>query len=138
MKPTLKSGLSFTLRISIDATRTISFMGEDGRVYSTPSMVRDMEQTSRDLLLQHLEPGEDSVGVRIEVSHLAAAPINDHVDITSTITEIDRRRVTFSVSVRDPIEEIGRGVHTRFIGRTEESKRRIADKIARLSALTKP
>ena len=53
MKPTLKSGLSFTLRISIDATRTISFMGEDGRVYSTPSMVRDMEQTSRDLLLQH-------------------------------------------------------------------------------------
>ncbi len=99
MKPTLNSGLSFTQRISIDTTRTISFMGEDGRVYSTPSMIRDMEQTSRDLLLEHLEPGEDSVGIKIEVSHLAPAPINDHVDITSTITEIDRRRVTFSVSV---------------------------------------
>jgi fluoroacetyl-CoA thioesterase len=75
MKYTLTTGLSTTARYTIDKGRTISFMGEEGRVYATPELVRDVENTCRDFLLEHLDPGEDSVGTRVELDHIAATPI---------------------------------------------------------------
>ena len=59
MKPGLKPGASHVNRIKIDRDRTIDFMGEEGRVYGTPFLVRDIEQTCRQLLLEYAEPGED-------------------------------------------------------------------------------
>ena len=53
MKPSLQAGLSMTRRITIDRERTIGFMGEDARVYATPSMIMDIERTCRDLILEH-------------------------------------------------------------------------------------
>jgi predicted thioesterase len=72
MKESLTAGLETTARIDIDAARTIDFMGDDGRVYATPELVRDIEMTCRDLLLEHLDPGEDSVGTRVEIDHVGA------------------------------------------------------------------
>ncbi len=74
MKDSLVVGLSTTRRITIDRERTIAFMGEEGRVYATPRAVQDVEATCRDLLLEHLDEGEDSVGTRVELDHLAATP----------------------------------------------------------------
>ncbi len=135
MKDTLKPGLTVTQRLRVDSARTIGFMGDEGRVYSTPSMIRDMEQTCRKLLLEHLDDGQDSVGVKIDVSHVAACPLDTDVEVTATITEVDRRRVTFAVSTRDPIEEIGRGTQVRFITDKAESRKRVAAKIAKLKEL---
>src|SRR5262245_4218424 len=59
MKDSLKPGVSRTNRINIDRDRTIGFMGEEGRVYATPTMVRDIEHTCRDLLMEHADPDED-------------------------------------------------------------------------------
>jgi fluoroacetyl-CoA thioesterase len=63
MKPSLQPGLSTVRRFTVDRDRTISFMGEDARVYATPRLILDIEFTCRDLIVQHADPGEDSVGV---------------------------------------------------------------------------
>ena len=73
MKPILQPGVSFTRRIVVDCARTIDFMGEDGRVYGTPYMIMDIEETCRLLIVQHADPGEDSVGTEVSVKHLAAS-----------------------------------------------------------------
>ena len=50
-----------SVRVDIDRERTIDFMGEKARVYATPSLVRDIEVACRELLLAHLDAGEDLV-----------------------------------------------------------------------------
>ncbi len=115
MKTTLKEGLTNTARIDVDDSRTISFMGDEGRVYATPELVRDIEHTCRDLLLEHIDEGQDSVGTHIDVSHIAATPIGMWVDITVTVSSLDGRAVTFEISAHDPVEQICRGSHSRFI-----------------------
>ena len=75
MKPSLVPGLTFTRRMTVNQARTIPFMGEDGRVYATPALICDAEYVCRDGLLAHLDAGEDSVGTRVEIDHLAATPL---------------------------------------------------------------
>ena len=115
MKNTLKPGLSFSKRLLVDEGRCISFMGKEGMVYATPQMVSDVEYACRDWLLGHLDAGEDSVGARVVIDHLAATPLGLEIKMEIKVEEIDRRRVTFGFSVKDPVEECGRGMHVRFI-----------------------
>jgi len=131
MKEDLKPGLTLTRRIEVDRGRTIDFMGEDLRVYATPELIRDIEFTCRDLILPLCDEGEDSVGTRVEVDHLAATPLDMWVDITVTVTDVKGRLVTFDVSARESLDEIGRGKHTRFVVDMGQTKKRIAAKIAK-------
>src|SRR6201991_1696914 len=71
MKDSLRPGVTAVKRITVDRDRTISFMGEEARVYATPRLVSDMEFTCRNLLVEHCDPGEDSVGAEITLRHLA-------------------------------------------------------------------
>jgi len=100
-------------------------------VYATPRMVSDVEYTCRDFLLQHLDPGEDSVGTHVSIDHLAATPMGLKVTIEAQVAEIDRRKVVFSFSVKDPIEEVGRGRHVRFVVETAKTRERLAAKRAK-------
>ena len=131
MKPTLAIGLEGSRTVTVDESRVIGFMGKEGAVYATPRMVGDVEYTCRDFLLQHLDPGEDSVGAHISVDHLAATPLGLDVSIQVKIVELDRRKVIFEFSVRDPVEEVGRGRHVRFVVDTAKSRERIAAKRAK-------
>ena len=115
MKNTLEPGLSFSKTVLVDESRCIGFMGREGMVYATPKMVSDVEYACRDWLLEHLDPGEDSVGARVVIDHLAATPLGLQVVISVSVSEIDRRKVTFEYTVRDPVEECGRGTHVRFV-----------------------
>ena len=100
-------------------------------VYATPRMVSDVEYTCRDFLLEHLDAGEDSVGAHVSIDHLAATPMGLKVSVEAKIVDIDRRRVTFEFSVRDPIEEVGRGKHVRFVVETAKTRERLAAKRAK-------
>ncbi len=131
MKPTLTAGLTFQRTYTVDAGRCISFMGDAGRVYATPSMVRDIEMTCRDFLLEHLDPGEDSVGTRIEVDHIAATPIGMTVTVSGSVGEVKGRAVTLDVQVHDALEQVGRGRHHRFCVEVAKTQERLAAKIAR-------
>jgi fluoroacetyl-CoA thioesterase len=115
MKESLATGLTETARIHIDEARTIGFFGDEGRVYATPELVRDIEDTCRNLLLAHLDPGEDSVGTRVEVDHIAATLLGMWVDITVTLTERDGRRVSFDITARDALEDVAHGRHGRYV-----------------------
>ena len=115
----------------VDEARCISFMGRENMVYATPRMVSDVEYTCRDFLLKHLDPGEDSVGAHVSIDHLAATPLGMAVTVEARVAEVDRRKVVFEFSVKDVVEECGRGKHVRFVVETAKSKERIAAKRAK-------
>ena len=131
MKPTLAAGLQSTATIEIDRDRTIDFMGEDARVYATPMMVRDIEMTCRNLLLQHLDAGEDSVGTRVEVDHIGATLMGMKVEITVRIAELNGRAVVFEVEGKDNVEPICKGRHSRFVVDVAKTAQRLAAKKAK-------
>ncbi len=134
VKPSLAEGLSKTTRIVVDKPRTIGFMGEACRVYATPELVRDIENTARDLLLQHLDSGEDSVGTRIAVDHLAATPEGMWVDVTVKVRELKGRAVTLEVECHDAVDKVASGEHKRFIVDLESVASRLKAKIAKSGA----
>ena len=131
MSEPLKPGLSLTQRIDIDASRTISFMGDECRVYSTPRLLYDVEMACRDLLLAHIEPGKDSVGTRVELDHLGATLMGMWVEITVTLTEVNGNAVAFDFTARDAVEPVARGKHHRFIVGIEKTAQRLKAKLAK-------
>jgi len=131
VKKTLAKDLSFSKSILVDEARCISFMGKEGMVYATPRMVSDVEYACRDFLLQHLDAGEDSVGVHVAIDHLAATPMGLKVTVEARVEEVDRRKVVFSYSVKDPVEEVGRGKHIRFVVETARTFDRLKAKRAK-------
>ena len=131
MKPTLVPGLTNTREFAVDRERTIDFMGEEARVYATPMLVRDIEVTCRELLLAHLDAGEDSVGTRVEIDHLAATLLGMKVAITATLAELKGRAAVFDVSATDGLDTICRGRHARFIANVEQVKQRLLQKRAK-------
>ena len=134
MKNSLQPGLEYTERITVDTERTIGFMGDELRVYATPSMVLDIERTCKALLDQHLDEGENSVGARVEIDHLGATLRDMWVEVHATIEEIDRRRVLFDVEVHDELgDKVGACKHTRFIVDLAKQKERLDAKRARLA-----
>jgi len=134
MKATLAAGTTSTSAFTVDRERTIDFMGERARVYATPALLRDIEMTCRDLLLRHLDPGEDSVGTRVELEHLAATPLGLPVTLTITVTAVDGRAVALAFEGRDSVDLICRGKHQRFVVDVEKTQARLAAKAAKAGA----
>jgi predicted thioesterase len=137
VKASLIEGLAFAKRVLVDEERCISFMGRENMVYATPRMVSDVEYACRDFLLGHLDAGEDSVGAHVSIDHLGATPPGVEITVEARITKVEKRRVTFEYSVKDPLEQVGRGIHVRFVVDTAKSRERIAAKRASLGAQIK-
>jgi fluoroacetyl-CoA thioesterase len=133
MKATLCAGVSRINRLTVDRDRSIGFMGEEGRVYGTPFLVRDIEQTCRELLLEHGDAGEDSVGTEIAIKHLAPTLLGMSVEITVTVSEVKGRKVSFDVSAKDEIEPICSGTHGRFVVDVGKTIERLKAKAAKLA-----
>ncbi len=131
MKDSLTAGITATRRFEIDAQRTIDFMGEAMRIYSTPSLLGDIEQHCRDLVLEHLDAGEDTVGVRVELDHMAATLLGMWVDVTAEVVDVDGRRITLEVSASDPLEVVAKAKHVRFVVDVEKQSQRLHAKAAK-------
>lgn len=131
MKDSLVPGLSRTETVTVDPARTIDFLGDKMRVYGTPSMVSDMEYACFRLLGEHLDAGESSVGIHVAMDHVGATPLGQDVRVHVELVKVDGRKVSFSAEIRDAVEIVGRGSHTRFVIDTEQHAQRIADKRAR-------
>lgn len=131
MKNMPASALAAMREFAIDRERTIDFMGEDARVYATPMLVRDIEVTCRDLLAAHLDPGEDSVGTRVEIDHLAPTLLGMKVRIQAKAVEIKGRAVVFEIEASDGLETVCRGRHSRFVVNVEQTKQRLKQKQAK-------
>lgn len=85
------------------------------RVLATPMMIAFMERVSHALLAEYLPTGYSSVGTLVNVRHVAPTPIGKNVRIRTEITEVDDRRVVFTVQAWDERELIGMGQHERFV-----------------------
>ena len=135
MNEMLEVGASRTVTIGVDRDRTISFMGEDCRVYATPSLVRDIEHACRDLIFDQTPEGEDSVGFKVNITHLAPTVLGMEVSITVTVSEFDGRKVVFDITASDPIDEICKGSHVRFVVNVEKTRQRLEAKSAKAADL---
>lgn len=133
MKQSMTEGLTLTRRIQVDTPRTIGFMGDACRVYATPELVRDIEMTARDLLLEHCDAGEDSVGTRVAIDHIAATPLGMWVDVSVTISALQGRMVTLKVECSDACEPVARGEHMRFVVDTAKTAERLSAKAAKVA-----
>ena len=133
MKDSLQSGLEATRQFEIDTGRTISFMGEDLRVYGTPYMVCDIEETSRLLIQEHLDEGEETVGAHVSVDHLGASLLGMTSTVTAKIVDVEGQRVTLEVEVHDGMDLVGKAKHVRFVIDRDRQKARLEKKRAAIA-----
>lgn len=112
----LRPGLSYEQSIVTTQEHAITHLG-GGTValLSTPAMIGLMENTARQILEPYFREGEGSVGVRVDVTHVAATPIGQQVRCRATLKEIRGRRCIFAVEASNEQEKIGEGIHERAI-----------------------
>ncbi|MEE9143662.1 MAG: hotdog domain-containing protein, partial [Candidatus Binatia bacterium] len=97
MKENLKEGVQGEIRIKTTNDMAPPHLIEKGIfVYSTPSMVGHMERASLEAIRDLLDEDETSVGVTVNISHLAATKIGETIRVTSKVLNVDRRKITFS------------------------------------------
>jgi predicted thioesterase len=125
---TLEAGTATERQLIVDKERTISFLGEDLRIYATPRLVDDIEQTCLDYLLTFLDEGENTVGAAVDIRHVGATLLGMSVSIIATVTRIEGRSVTFNVEVRDDVELVATAAHTRVVVNVAKLRSRVQAK----------
>lgn len=125
----IETGLVGEATLVVQATHTASHLGSGGvEVLATPVMIALMEEAARTSVDPKLEPGQMSVGVNLNVSHLAATPIGMAVTSRAELLGVDGRKLTFKVEAYDEKEKIGEGTHTRAIINLERFMSRVHEK----------
>ncbi len=132
MTDQLKVGMVFEKTLSVTEALTPPHLAGHGiGVLATPEMVRLMEQCALEGVQPLLQPNQSTVGMRVDVRHLAATPIGMKVTARCTLTEIDRRRLVFAAEMHDELDKVGEGTHERFIVDADKQQARIQEKVAR-------
>jgi len=112
----IKPGMSLETTFQVEAQHSAAQIGSGSlRVLATPIMIAFMESTSHRLLAQRLPAGYSSVGMLVNVRHLAPTLLGSSVRVLSEVLEVDGLRVTFSVQAWDQSEQIGDGQHQRMV-----------------------
>ncbi|MGL6244409.1 thioesterase family protein [Pseudomonas sp.] len=124
----LEAGTATERKLIVDRERTISFLGEDLRIYATPRLVDDIEQTCLDYLLTFLDEGENTVGAAVDIRHVGATLLGMSVSIVATVTRVEGRSVTFNVEVRDDVELVATAAHTRVVVNVAKLRSRVQAK----------
>ncbi len=100
----------------------------DSRVLSTPSMISFMEIVAHRLLGEHLPPEKLSVGIHVDVKHLAATPVQSEIKVKARLIELHGSRAVFEVDAWDEHEQIGTGTHQRAVVDLERFEHGVAHK----------
>jgi fluoroacetyl-CoA thioesterase len=142
MKATLKPGLKHRFTYKVPENKTVPFTYPEApeiasmpKVFATGFMIVLMEWVCTQLMAPHLDPGEGSVGVHVDVSHLAATPAGMTVTVDVECVEVAGLRVTFKVKAHDGIDLIGDGRHERFIVMWDKFNERVAAKAAKVAEM---
>jgi fluoroacetyl-CoA thioesterase len=122
MKPTLQPGLTHRHTFTVSAEKTVPRLYPESRdfatmpaVFATGFMVGLMEWACIELLAPHLDPGEISLGVSIDVDHAAATVPGQVVTVEATLVAVEGRRLRFAMVAHDGIDRIGSGAHGRAV-----------------------
>ncbi len=122
MKPTLAPGVTHRLSFTVTEAKTVPFLYPESpdfvampKVFATGFMVGFVEWACLKALAPHLDEGEGSLGVHIDIDHRAATPPGMEVTAEVEVVEVDGQRVSFDVAVSDEVEVIAEGRHKRFV-----------------------
>ena len=129
MKSRPKVGEARELAVPTDMKHAVEFHG-DGMpaVVSTPNILQFLERTARHALDPHLDADERSVGLELDIRHLAPTPVGQTIHCRAQVIAVEDRKVTFQIEARDAHEVIVRGLHKRAVIRTESFSRRVKEK----------
>lgn len=117
----IEVGMKKETKTVVENNMTAASMGSGAlEVLATPYMIALMEGTAQAAVQESLEDGQGTVGTHIDVKHLAATPVGMEITCIAEVTEVDRRRVVFSVKAYDEVELIGEGTHERFVINNEK------------------
>ena len=138
MKPTLKPGLKHTLSFKVPRNKTVPYLYPETtnfqgmpEVFATGFMVGLFEWVCIELLAEHLDAGEGSLGTHVDFSHDAATPAGMTITVEAECVGVEGPKVRFRVSGHDGIDKIGGGEHERFVVRWDKFNARVAEKAKR-------
>lgn len=128
----LKPGIEMERVVNVNSSSmVIDFLGDDGRVLSTPSMIDAIERLCREMVKPYLKEDEDTVGVRIDAKHMAPTPLGMSIRVHALLVSIDGRRLVFHADVYDECEKVGEAVHERFVINKSRFVARVRAKVSR-------
>ncbi|HPL98870.1 MAG TPA: thioesterase family protein [Bacillota bacterium] len=133
MDNNLKIGITAQVGKTVSEDDTAVKFGSGGvRVFATPMMVALMENAALNAVDPHL--GEDSatVGLSLNVKHLAATPVGMKVTAAAELIGIEGKKLTFKVEAYDEQEKIGEGIHERYIIKLSKFLERAAQKTSKV------
>jgi predicted thioesterase len=128
----LQAGMTFEKTITVtDELSAKHLAGQGIGVLSTPELLRFIEICALEGARPFLQPDQETVGTQVNLRHLAATPVGMRVTARCNLTEVDRRRLSFTFEVHDELDKIGEGTHERFIIDRAKQQQRIQEKLAR-------
>lgn len=139
MRSTLQTGLTFRHSYQVPASKTVPHLFPEApeiasmpAVLATPYMIAIIEWACTRCLNEHLDVGEGSLGVHVNVSHLAATLPGQTVTIDVEVAKVEGPRVSFNVVAHDGVEKIGEGTHDRIVVPSERFKARLNQKAVKV------
>ena len=112
----LEKGLTAVSRTTVTPQNTAAAMGSgDMPVFATPAMVALMENAAMLAVAGALPEGANTVGAEMNVTHIKPSGLGTEVIASAVVTEVDERKITFTVGARDAEGLIGEGTHVRFV-----------------------
>ncbi len=135
--------MSFSLDIVVGTTGTATLVVADEHtapsvgsgaihVLATPVMINLFEAAALAACEALLPAGHQSLGTKLNVSHVAATPVGMRVNATAIVTSVEGRNIYFHVSAHDEHDLIGEGTHERVVVNVERFDKRVQEKVALL------
>ncbi len=135
MKGKPKAGSPGQLRFVVEPKHAIDFADSQmPAVLSTPWLIWFLEHAAREAVLPCLEAGESTVGILVEVHHLAATPVGETVTCLARVIQVEGRVLSFQLEARDEHEVIARGFHKLSVIAVDRFAEKVRKKAARRNA----
>jgi len=129
MSSSLQVGMTRELKIQSSPEHSARhFYANLPDVFATPFLGGLMERVSAELIDEHLQPGQQSVGISMNLKHLAATPLGMEIRVKTEVTAVEGRKLTFQLEAYDEVEKIGEATHERFIIQADKFNARVAEK----------
>jgi len=126
----ISCGLLGTAELLVAQQHTAPFVGS-GRiaVLATPVMINLIEAAALNAVEHLLPAGYQSLGTRLDVSHIAATPVGLRVTATAEVVRVEGRTIIFRAEARDEVEAIGGGTHQRVVVSVARFDERVQRKV---------
>lgn len=138
MKDSLKPGLTFEFQFKVPENKTVPYLYPESfefqvmpKVLATGFMVGLFEWACIQAINPHIDwPDEQTVGIQVNLSHVAATPPGLTLTVKGKLEEVEGRKLSFSIVADDGVDKISEGTHDRFIINAAKFNDKIMAKLA--------